>query len=122
MIEKVHKDFEIVEIAENNGLKINNKKASETITIYDSELINAAIAKNFNKMYREILYLIMDINESDDSTESDALLALLKIDNVRKILLNTYQKFLPPNLLRRYLNMLDMLGNKIFIPNHSKSR
>lgn len=120
VIEKIKCDFEIVEMDNLEGFAIKNRKQNEVITIYDEELIQDAIAKNFNKKYRELLYLVMDVNESDDATETDTELVLMKIDDLRKKILN--MKFLSKEQLNKYLKMLLLLNEKIRVPEIGRGR
>ena len=120
-IEKLKCDFEIVEIENLEGFLISNKNKDEKITIYDEELKREVFAKNFNKKYRELLYLVMDINASDDATSTDASLALMKIDDLREKLVKKYA-FLTKNELNRYLKMLMLLNEKLNIPERNRGR
>ena len=120
VIEKIKCDFEIVEMDNLEGFAIKNRQQNEVITIYDEELIQDAIAKNFNKKYRELLYLVMDVNESDDATETDTELVLMKIDDLRKKILN--MKFLSKEQLNKYLKMLLLLNEKLRVPEIGRGR
>lgn len=122
MLEKVKNDLEIVDLEVSEGFKITKKKEKEIITIYDEEVIKNAIDINFNKKYRELLYLVMDVNESEDSTESDTELVLFKIDNMRKMILEKYLKYLPNITLDKYLKMLDLLASKVYVKERGRGR
>ena len=115
MIEKVNCNLDIIELEDKEGITLNSHKHNVKITILDDDKIENVIADKFNKKYRSLLYLIMSLN-SDDTTDSDAFLALDKINNLENILKNKYAKFLNPNLLQRYFNMLVLLKDKIDTP------
>ena len=119
-LSKLKCDLEIVELKEEKLFTINNK--NEKITLYNKEMLEKIIDKNFNKKYRELLYLIMTITEDDESTESDAELALLKIDELRKYLINHYGKNISRNLLNKYLKMLMLLEQKLNVPRKRRGR
>ena len=119
-LSKLKCDLEIVELKEEKLFTINNK--NEKITLYNKEMLEKIIDKNFNKKYRELLYLIMTITEDDESTESDAELALLKIDELRKYLINHYGKNKNRNLLNKYLKMLMLLEQKLNVPRKRRGR
>ncbi len=118
-LEDVKCDFKIVDMEEGEGLTLNKKSQDLKVTIYDENEIIKLIEDNFNKKYRSLLYIIMSLNESEDTTESDTTLAFLKIEDLKNKLLNKYFKFLNPQLLDKYLNMLMFLETKIpIIENH----
>ena len=81
MIEKINKDYDIVELNLKNEFTI--VKGNSCLKIYDKKIILKLIDKNFNKKYQELLYLVMEIEE--DSTDTDNYLALLKIDELKNI-------------------------------------
>ena len=110
-IEKINCNFEIVDREEKDGLEIKNKNTK--ITLYDNDLILNAIEKNFNKKYRELLYIVMDIVENEDSTDTDSELVLYKIDNFKNILIKKYFKYLPLELRNKYNNMILLLMEKL---------
>ena len=109
-LEEVSCNFEIVEMPNLEGITLNKNNAK--ITIYDKEIIEKVIDENFNKKYRTLLYLIMSLNDSEDTTETDTELAFLKIDDLKNHLLK-YYKFISKDLLNKYLSMLMILGEKI---------
>ena len=109
-LNKVKNEFEIIEIKEEKIFAINKK--DEKIIIYNKEILERIIDKNFNKKYRELLCLTMSIIEDEDSTESDTELALLKIEDLKNYILSHYSKCLSKELLNKYLKMLMLLGQK----------
>lgn len=117
-LKKVNSEFIVVE-KENNSKFTINKNEEEKITIYDEELVEKVIDANFNQKYRKLLYLIMDINESEDSTESDTELCLIRIEELKNLLLTKYYKYISRELLNKYLKMIMLLEEKISM---SKSR
>lgn len=121
-IEKLNCNFEILELNDDDGLVINSKTKKEKITIYDQNLIENMIEKTFNKKYRNLLYLIMNLMESEDSTETDFELALLKIENFRNKLLEKYFKFLNTDMKNKYLKMIILLQDKLVIPEKKRGR
>lgn len=105
-------DFVVVE--NDNDKKVSFKiSEEETITIYDEQLIAKMIDTKFNKTYRNLLYLICQINESDDSTDTDTYLVLDKIEDLKNKLLNKYYKYLNKDVLSKYLKMLILLEEKL---------
>lgn len=120
-LEKVNCDLEIVELDDQDGLVLNKKNNDLKITVYDNDLIIKIIDHNFNKKYRSLLYMIMSL-DSTDTTESDTELALLKIDDLRNLLIKKYFKFLSNGIIDKYLNMLLLLEEKIPIINKDRGR
>ena len=110
-IKKINSEFTILE-KEKDYKFIFNKK-SEKIYIYNEELVEKTIDSSFNQKYRKLLYIVMDIVENEDSTESDAELILFKIDELKNLLLTKYYKFISKELLNKYLKMLLLLEEKL---------
>jgi len=110
-IKKINCEFTIEEKEIEYKFVFNKKK--EKIYIYDEELIEKIIDNSFNQKYRKLLYIVMDITENDDSTESDAELILFKIDELKNLLLSKYFKYISSELLNKYLKMLILLEEKL---------
>lgn len=119
-LKKVSCEFEIIEFDDKKSFSIKNKE--EKITIYDEALATELIDKKFNTEYKKLLYIIMDINNSDDSTESDGLLVRDKIDELKNVILNKYSKYISKELLNRYIKMIMILEEKLVIPEKSRGR
>ena len=119
-LKKVSSEFEIIEFDDKKSFSIKNKE--EKITIYDEALATELIDKKFNTEYKKLLYIIMDINNSDDSTESDGLLVRDKIDELKNVILNKYSKYISKELLNRYIKMIMILEEKLVIPEKSRGR
>lgn len=112
-INKVKCDFEILEIDDDNGFVITKGNTVPKITVYDSELIENVINEKFNQKYRNLLYIIMNIANSDDATDSDSELVLVKIDELKRYIINKFGKILSKETLNKYLNMLLLLEYKV---------
>ena len=110
-IKKINCDFTIEE-KEKNYKYVFNKK-NEKIYIYNDELIENVIDSTFNQKYRKLLYIVMDITENEDSTDTDAELILYKIDDLKNLLLTKYFKYISKELLNKYLKMLLLLEDKL---------
>jgi hypothetical protein len=68
-----------------DGFTFSPKNDSETIiTIYDDELLNNCIDHKFNNKYKKLLAIIINILQSDDSTESDFEIALGEVEKAKK--------------------------------------
>lgn len=119
-IKKVNSEFEIVEFDDKKVFTI--KKEEEKITFYDESLVEDVISNKINETYKRILYIIMDINNSEDATESDGELVRNQIEELRNIILNKYSKYLSKELINRYLKMLLILESKLVIPERNRGR
>ena len=120
-LKKVNNDFEILELNEKEIYTINKK--SEKISIYDNDLFEKVIDNNFNKKYKELLYLCMSINEDEESTDTDTELALLKIEDLKNYIISRYSKSISNHLLNKYLKMIMILEGKLNMPKkRGKSR
>lgn len=114
VIKKVKCEFEVVD-KEDKAFTLNISD-SEKIFIYDDELLEEVIDKKFNKQYRKLLYLVMDITENDDNDDENINMALLKIEDLKNILLSKYYKYISRELLNKYLKMLMLLDEKLTLP------
>ena len=110
-IKKVSAQFEILEINSKKTFSITKDK--EKITFYDERLIEEVINRKFNDKYKRLLYIIADINNSEDTTESDTELVRKQIDELKSKLINKYGKYINEKLLNKYLKMLLILESKI---------
>ena len=119
-IKKVATEFEIVEFDEKKLFSI--KKEEEKISLYDSNLVENVIDRKFNDTYKRLLYIVMDINNSEDSEESDAYIVRDQIDELRNSLINKYEKYLSRDILNKYLKMLLILESKIVVPEKHRGR
>jgi len=119
-IKKVATEFEIVEFDEKKLFSI--KKDEEKISLYDSNLVENVIDRKFNDTYKRLLYIVMDINNSEDSEESDAYIVRDQIDELRNSLINKYEKYLSRDILNKYLKMLLILESKIVVPEKHRGR
>lgn len=119
-LKKNNNNFEILENKEEDILTIacNKKK----ISIYDEKLTEKIISKRFNEKYKKLLYIIMDINNSDDTTDTDTFLVREQISELKNMLLNKYKKYISKEVLNKYLKMLLLLEDKIVVKDKGKSR
>lgn len=117
---KINSVFEVVE--HEDKLIYTIQKQEEKITIYDKRLMTQFIEKKFNDEYKKILYIIMDLNSSDDSTETDEFLVRNKIDELKANILNKYSKYIDKNLLNKFLKMIIILESKINIKERGRGR
>ncbi len=107
-IKKTNGEFKVIDISLEDGLKLTNRIGS--ITIYDDPLKEKIIEQRFAKRYRNLLYLVMNL-DSEEGEDSD--LVRSKIQELRNILLNNYSKHISKNTLNHYLKMLLLLEEKI---------
>lgn len=119
-LKKVSTNFEIVEFNDKKAFGIikDNKK----ISIYDKELTEELIDKKFMNEYKKILYIIMDINESEDANETDVFLVRDRLEELKNLLVSKYSKYIKKELLNKYLKMLLILEGKLVIPERSRGR
>lgn len=115
MIKKVSKTFKIVKKDEKEIYNYKNK-----IIFYDEESLKDFIDKKFLKEYKNILLIIMSLNEDDNDT--DTYLVLDKINELKNTLYNEYGKFLTKEQIKRYLNMINILEMKIPVKTKGKGR
>lgn len=117
---KVNSEFEVVEFTDKKVFTI--KKDEEKITFYDEKLVEEVINNKINETYKRILYIIMDINNSEDATDSDGELVRNQIEELKNAIINKYSKYLSKEMINKYLKMLLILETKLVIPNKSRGR
>lgn len=120
-LKKLNSEFTVVE-KENNVKFTISKSEEEKLFVYDEELVENIIDSNFNQKYRKLLYMVMDIEENEDSTDSDCELALIKIEELKNLLLSKYYKYISRELLNKYLKMMMLLEEKLTIPRRGRGR
>lgn len=119
-LKKINIDFEVVEFDDKKSLTI--EKDEKKVTIYDEKLIEEVISNKFNERYKRLLYIIMDINNSEDASDTDSELVRCQITELRNSLLNKYKNHLSKDLLNKYLKMLLILESKIVVPEKCRGR
>lgn len=119
-LKKVNVEFEVLELEDRKTFTI--KKDEKKVTIYDEKLIEEVINKKFNDRYKRLLYIIMDINNSEDASDTDTDLVRCQIDELRNILLNKYKNHISKELLNKYMKMLLILESKLVIPERTRGR
>lgn len=112
-LKKTNKEFKVVKFEEEQGFVI--KKNKEKIIVYEEDVIDKLISDKFNHDYKEILYMILNYNNSDDVDSSDEEILRIKIEELRVVLLKEYRKFLDKTVFNKYLKMLLILESKIDI-------
>ena len=117
-LKKLNSEFTVVE-KENNVKFTISKSEEEKLFVYDEELVENIIDSNFNQKYRKLLYMVMDIA---DSTDSDCELSLIKIEELKNLLLSKYYKYINRELLNKYLKMMMLLEEKLTIPRRGRGR
>lgn len=115
MIKKVSKTFEIVSKEEKEIYNYQNK-----IIFYNEEFFQEFIDKKFMKEYKNILMIILSLEEDDN--ESDTYLVLDKINELKSYLYNEFGKYLTKEMLRKYLNMMTILEFKIPVKSKGMGR
>lgn len=118
-IKKVKSEFEVVEKEEKKFTL--NMNESEKIIIYNDDLLEKVIDNKFNKKYRKLLYLVMEVAENGDS-EDEINIALLKIEELKNILLNKYYRYINKDILNKYLKMIMLLEQKLTVPKRRRGR
>ena len=119
-IKKLNSELEVVE-KEDKKFTLNMNE-HEKIIIYNNELLEKVIDNKFNKKYRKLLYLVMEVTGNDDSDDDEINIALLKIEELKNILLGKYYKYISKELLNKYLKMMMLLEEKLSVPKRGRGR
>ena len=112
VVKKTNKEFEVVEKKENEILQINSKN-DDKLLIYDKKLVQNVIDQKFDKKYKKLLMLVLDVTESEDATDTDSELVLMKIEEFKILIMNNYIKFVNQNTINKYLRKIMVLEERI---------
>ena len=112
---KRYKDIKISD----NGYDFKPSIVSDTmvvlqITLYNDAMIKTILTKKIEKNFKRVASIVYDVIASDDdSSTSDAIIALDEVARLRSIILNKYQKYLEKELEEEYLKKLRFLENEL---------
>ena len=92
------------------------------ITLYNSSMIDIILSKKIEKYFERVASIVYDVlQNSDDDSTSDAVIALDEVTKLREIVLNKYQKYLDKkkeeNILKKLRFLENELRSKIIIQN-----
>ena len=122
MIKKTNKELKIVEDNEKEIFTITNNK-SDKIKVYDKNMVENLFDNRFNDHYKNLFMMTNSIVDSDDTTDSDTEIALIRLSDFKETILNRYAKYVSKDKLSKYLKKVMILENKInMIKTKSKSR
>ncbi len=97
--------------------RVTSLKINELI-IVSPDITTTLICHNFNKKYQKIveyLFANCDINESDDGTDANLMIALDEVARLRTFIINKYKQFLKKKEEEELLRKLKVLENEIRI-------
>ncbi len=119
LIKKVDKKKFKKMIINNDGYKFkpnitNSEIIISHITLYNESMIKTILVKRIEKNFKRVAKITYDvITSDDDSSTSDAIMALDEVARLRSIILNRYQKYLEKKLEEEYLKRLRLLENEL---------
>lgn len=95
-----------------NGYAFNSNLK---ITLYQPKIIEHVLTQKIGKSLHNIIHLYLYIDlETDGSDESANLELEIKLETLKKILLEKYSIYLPINKIKSYLEKLEKIENKVF--------
>lgn len=89
-----------------NGFEFNQRVK---IRIYNKNIIKYILTKKINKNLKNIINLLLLIEESDDDTSDELYDLQIKITTLRSILLEKYSKYIGEKITKDYLIKLNKL-------------
>lgn len=107
---KVKSSLDIIDIDYKDALEI--KLDDATIKIYDDEVRLKVLNKTFDKTYRMLLSLILDV-ETGDENGNEIILTIEEEIKKLKLFLRNYGKFLSKEELKKYQKMIMILEEKV---------
>ena len=96
--------------------KIQNHKqllAIHEMILVDEELKKNMINKQLERTFRKLVAMILDIEESENTSASDCIMALNEITKIESMIEKKYQKELTKKEYERFLKKLNLLKNKL---------
>ena len=100
LINKSHQDESVVSIRELEGYQFKPRSTKDSyikvnqVTIVDRVMIDKILTMKFNKSFKKVVALALQVINDEDSDEGNVAIVLGEVELVREILLNRYQKFL----------------------------
>lgn len=119
LINKSHKDESVVSIREIDGYQFKPKKTKDNyikvskVTIIDKVMIDKILTMKFNKAFKKVVALALQVINDEDSDEGNVTIVLGEVELVREILLNKYQKFLNYKKEQLFLKKLRLIENEL---------
>ena len=119
LINKKHQDESVVSIKELEGYQFKPRATKDSyikvdrVTIVDRVMIDKILTMKFNKSFKKVVALAMQVINDEDADDGDATIVLGEVELVREILLNRYQKFLNYEKEQLFLKKLRLIENEL---------
>lgn len=119
LINKRHQDESVVSIKELEGYQFKPRSTKDSyikvdrVTIVDRVMIDKILTMKFNKSFKKVVALAMQVITDEDADDGDATIVLGEVELVREILLNRYQKFLSYEKEQLFLKKLRLIENEL---------
>ena len=119
LINKNHRDESVVSIRELDGYKFKPKKIKDSyikvseVTIVDRVMIDKILTMKFDKSFKRLVTLAMNVINDEDATDDDVQIVLGEAELLREILENRYQKFLGYEKEQLLLKKLRVIDNEM---------
>ena len=119
LINKKHKDESVVSFRELDGYQFKPRVSKgnyikvDRVTIVDRVMIDKILTMKFNKSFKKVVAMAMQVINDDDADDGNATIVLGEVELVREILLNRYQKFLSYEKEQLFLKKLRLIENEL---------
>lgn len=119
LINKHHQDESIISIKDIDGYTFkphsnnDNYIKVKAVKIVDKVMIDKILTIKFDKLFKQVVAMALQIINDDDATTDDAAIVLDEVELVREILLNRYQKFLKQEKEQLFLKKLRLIENEM---------
>lgn len=119
LINKSHQDESVVSIRELEGYQFKPRTTKDSyikvnqVTIVDRVMIDKILTMKFNKSFKKVVALALQVINDEDSDEGNVAIVLGEVELVREILLNRYQKFLSYEKEQLFLKKLRLIENEL---------
>ena len=119
LINKSHQDESVVSIRELEGYQFKPRSTKDSyikvnqVTIVDRVMIDKILTMKFNKSFKKVVALALQVINDEDSDEGNVAIVLGEVELGREILLNRYQKFLSYEKEQLFLKKLRLIENEL---------
>lgn len=102
-----------------NGYRFSTKI---DITLYDRELTASVLVKKIDSSFRQILKMLIELENSEEGDEEGANILAMRIETMRNIIMEKYLPYIGATRAKVYLLKLQEIGSRL--PDYSvkKSR
>ncbi len=118
LVNKNHNDLAVVAIKDLDGYKFRPRNRGNyvnvsQVTIVNGIMIDRILTLKFDKAFKRLVAMAMQVINDDDATSDDAQIVLDEAELVKEILINRYNKYFKLEKEQLLLKKLHVIENEI---------